>query len=201
MATAAITPKAQATRARLLSAAAKEVAERGYEAATSTAVAARAGVSTGTFYTYFSDKEAALAALFAATLDEVIDGVEATLTADNLLDHGLEATLAAVVDLVADGYRRHAPVIRAALARMTADSPIRDIYWTRHERAVAVAERFIRRGATAGFVRKGDVPLLAQTLVVTIQALNHPVVLTGDEAAPAIRREVTGMLVHLVRTP
>jgi AcrR family transcriptional regulator len=188
------TPKAQATRRRLLHAAAAEIGEHGYEATTSTAIAARAEVSTGTFYTYFADKEAALAALFAAGLDEIIDGVEATLTADNLLDHGLEATLGAVVELVADGYRRHAPVIRAALARMTTESPAREIYWNRHHRAAVVAEQFIRRGAAAGLIRTGSAAVLAQTLVVVIQALNHPAALDHAETATAIRREVTEML-------
>jgi AcrR family transcriptional regulator len=194
MRTEASRPKARATRARLLAAAAAEVAERGYDATTSTVVAQRAGVSTGTFYAYFRDKEDVLAALFATALDELLDAVEATLTADNLLDHGLDATLGKVVELVAAGYRRHAPVIRAALARMTASTAIREVYWTRHDRAVAVAERFARRGVAAGLVREGSPPMLAQTLVVVVQAVNHPVALgEGDEPA-AIRQEVATAL-------
>src|SRR5271156_6564585 len=55
--------RAERTVAGLLDAAAAVIAEVGYEAATLTAVAARAGASIGSLYQYFPDKPAVARAL------------------------------------------------------------------------------------------------------------------------------------------
>jgi AcrR family transcriptional regulator len=186
------TAKATATRAALLEAAADELNERGWDATTSTAVAARAGVATGTFYTYFADKQAALVALFDASLAQLLSAVEGTLTADNLLDRGLGATLRDVLGLVLEGYRRDAAVIRTALGQVTTSSPLRTVYWQRHAEAAEMVERFVRRGQAAGLVREGDAHVLAHTLLLLTQGLNHPVLLaTGDGGlAEGVHEEV-----------
>jgi AcrR family transcriptional regulator len=195
-----LSPRAAATEAALLDAGERLLAAGGLEAATSTAIAAAAGVSTGTFYAYFADKHALLAALFAARLDDLVDRVEGVLTADNLLDLGLEATLARAVDLVVEGYRAHAPVLRAALARVPVRDDLRTLYWARHARSVTVLERFLRRGAAAGMVRGGDVEVLAHATLVLTQGLNNPVLLGGDTPlADAVRAELSGALAVLLR--
>ena len=51
-------PKAERTRARLIAAAREVFAERDYFSANPADIAARAGVSIGTFYQYFSDLSA-----------------------------------------------------------------------------------------------------------------------------------------------
>lgn len=56
-----LTPRAQATRAKLLDAAYREIARQGYEGATVDSIAERAGVSKGAFYGHFPSKEAAFA--------------------------------------------------------------------------------------------------------------------------------------------
>ncbi len=49
--------RAMETRARLIDAAKQTIAEKGFEAASVEEITKRAGVSTGTFYTYFGRKE------------------------------------------------------------------------------------------------------------------------------------------------
>ena len=61
--------RARATVSFVLDAAAQVFAERGY-AATTNEIAARAGVSIGTLYQYFADKDALLVALAKRHLDE-----------------------------------------------------------------------------------------------------------------------------------
>jgi AcrR family transcriptional regulator len=64
--------------AQLLDAAAEELAEVGYEAATTNGIAARAGASPGTLYQFFPNKEAmaqALAERWRARLGEVFEFV------------------------------------------------------------------------------------------------------------------------------
>jgi AcrR family transcriptional regulator len=197
---APVTPRGRATYEALLQATESEIARVGFDRTTSTTVASCAGVATGTFYTYFTDKDALLSALFARRLDDILAAVESALTSDNLLDHGLDRTLGTAVDIVLDAYRRHAGVLRAALARVPASPVLRDIYWTRHSAAVDVIERFLRRGAAAGLVRLDATDVLAHTLLVVIQALNHPVLLADLDGplARAIRAQLVRTLVTLL---
>lgn len=187
--------KARATYEALLVAGGRVLAERGLPALTSTTVAAEAGVATGTFYSYFTDKDELLAALFARGLDEIHESVAAVLTTDALLDRGLRDTLADVVATVLDGYRRHSPVIRAALGRIPDSAPLRTIYWDRYGRSAESAATFLRRGMRAGLVRQGDAEALAHTLLVMVQGLNHPVLLAGDgRRSAAVARNITDAL-------
>src|SRR5215467_1956730 len=96
----------------LLDVAAQVFAEIGYEAATTNAIAARAGVSPGSLYQFFANKEAmaeALAARFAEQLeaiyaaaptepgrmavDVVVDRVVDPLIAFNIANPGFPALL------------------------------------------------------------------------------------------------------------
>jgi AcrR family transcriptional regulator len=99
--------KGRRTHDALLDATERRLAAGGYPAATSTAIAADAGLSTGTFYTYFEDRHAALAAAFARRLENLIAAVEAELRVEGLLDDGLEAVLEhAVVSVWPRTWRR-----------------------------------------------------------------------------------------------
>jgi AcrR family transcriptional regulator len=59
------------TRRKLLEAGTELFAERGVRGVTSTAIARRAGVATGTFYLHFPDKHALFEELVDAALDEM----------------------------------------------------------------------------------------------------------------------------------
>jgi AcrR family transcriptional regulator len=195
------TPRGQATRESLLAALEAEILGVGFDGATSTSVAAQAGVATGTFYGYFEDKHAALAALFAQRLDELIADAATTFTADHLLDHGMDQTMRAVVDVVADHYRAHAAVLRAALARIPADERLRTIYWEGHQRSAALIEQFIRRGTAAGMVRRDQsATVLAHTVLILTQSLLHPVVANPEDAGlvDGVRSEVARALTMLL---
>ena len=87
--------------AELLEAAGQVFADAGYSATTTNAIAARAGVSPGTLYQYFSNKDAiadALAEYYTDRLREVIDAVLADgvtgLPLDALLDRVLDPLVA-----------------------------------------------------------------------------------------------------------
>lgn len=195
--------KRAATRAALLDAMQRLLERDGVGACTSTAVAAEAGFSAGTFYAYFDDRHDALAGLFADRLDEIVVDVAAALTADRLLDEGLEKTLDAAVAATIAGYRRHASVLRAALAAVGSDDHVRAVYWDRHARSVELVRRFLRRAAAAGMVRRDGHAAVAQTLLLLLQGLNSPVVLSASDRrmVAAVRRNVVGALVAILAPP
>ena len=192
--------KARRTHDRLLDATETLLGQGGYPAATSTAVAAAAGVSVGTFYTYFSDREHALAALFAARLDELIEAVGRALRLETLLDEGLGALVTGLVRVVVDGYDRHAATFRAALVQLPSSPIVRTVYWERHQRSEDVVTAFLRRAQQAGKVAVRDPAVMARSLLVLVQGLNTPLVLgrPGDEQR-ALTEEVVRALVGMLR--
>jgi AcrR family transcriptional regulator len=70
-----LTPKGHATRARIVDAALRLFAERGYEAATMRDIAEAADCSLGLAYRYFSGKDALVLELYRRLADELADGV------------------------------------------------------------------------------------------------------------------------------
>ncbi len=191
--------KSERTRAALLAAGARLLEAEGPDAATSTAIAAEAGVAVGTFYRYFEDRGALLAALFAAALDDVITAVAAALSPARLLDRGIDGCATAVVDVVARGYRRHHAAIRAALAALPSDARLRDVYRTRHDRAVADLVTFLRRAAAANLASATSPRPRAVAAVVLIQSLNHPAALAQGRSGTAVRRQVARGLATVLR--
>ena len=85
------------TVARVLDAAAEEFVSAGYDATTTTQIAQRAGVSVGSLYQFFPDKQALLDAL----ADRHVAGVDEILVASTRL--GEDATLADIVRLIVEG--------------------------------------------------------------------------------------------------
>ncbi len=189
-----LSPKALATRERLLDAA-ERCLSSGREL-TSGAVAQEAGVSTGTFYRYFDDRDDLLSAAFGRQLDRMIDTVERALDPAKVLDEGLQAVIEGVVADLAARYAGSAPVIAAALVRIRAVPAVGAIYRSRHRRAVGVFATFLERVRRAGLARVEDVEGTAVAAVVLVQGLNHPAL--RDEPDPAvlaaIARALRGLL-------
>jgi len=100
------------TVARILDAAAEQFSSAGYDATTTTQIAKRAGVSVGSLYQFFHDKEVLLDAL----AERHIGGIDQILAASTTL--GEDASLADIVDLIVEGivaYTRGEPFFGALL--------------------------------------------------------------------------------------
>lgn len=186
--------RARRTHDALLDAAERLLADGGYPAATTTAIAEAAQVGVGTVYAYFRDRDDVLAALLAARLDGILAAVEAELTTDRLLDVGLDAVLAGTVRTVVDGYRSHTAALRAALVQLPSSPAIRAVYWDRHDRSRRSVATFLRRAQAAGRVGQGEPDLLADTLLVLIQGLHHPLLLERGSRADRVADHVTRAL-------
>jgi TetR/AcrR family transcriptional regulator len=74
-----VSPVEVSARQRILEAALVEFATRGYEAASTNAIAAAAGVAKGLVFHHFGSKEQLFAALFDVEVQRFIDGVFAAL--------------------------------------------------------------------------------------------------------------------------
>jgi len=124
--------------ARLLDAGVEALASMGIHAARVDDVVAAAGVSHGTFYLYFANKEALVEALARRCADEMAELAAALPSLEPGSRDELRRWLADFVSL----YRRHGPVIRAWSERQVTDRNLARLGRRSFERiATALAER------------------------------------------------------------
>lgn len=100
------------TRRRLLEAGTELFAEGGLRAVTSTAIASRAGVATGTFYLHFPDKHALFEELVQAALEEMRAQFDSDRSGPGS-EEGMRRDLERVVDVA----ERRRNLIRAVFDR------------------------------------------------------------------------------------
>lgn len=164
------TPRGERTAARLRAAARSVFAERGFSAARVEDVVAAAGVSHGTFYTYYDNKGAVLEALIDGTeqqLREVVqapwEGADSGRTIETVIARFVEVFAAeAGVIRAWNEASANDRELRARLRRMRADFVHRvadqiapALRGTDHDPAVAASalvamvEGYVTRGLTA----------------------------------------------------
>lgn len=187
--------KSQRTLARLVECTGQEIAESG--SFTAERVAARAGTSVATFYSHLPTKDVALAAAFDATMDDLVELVEARLAGEASLEDGLEAFARDFVDASLAFFADRSLIFRCALARMPECRPLREVYRAHQAQAFSRYARFIETGQAAGKVRPGDVEALARAFLVLSQGLNNPLALGLGEGDP-LRAELAGLVQALL---
>ncbi len=115
------TSRGERTAARLRDAARKAFADLGYAAVRVEDIVAEAGVSHGTFYTYFDNKGAALDALIDETSASLLSVVEESWEGE----HAAE-TIEAVIARFVDVFAADADVIRTWLEATAHESHFRE---------------------------------------------------------------------------
>ncbi len=155
-----------------MDAAADEFAEHGFTAATTTSIAARAGVPIGSLYQWFPDKEALLYGIADRHLTE---GASIVLGA---LDHAqaapdLESAVRVLVEATVEANGGD-PRIHRILYREAPRPPELQARLATLEEALTawVSDELIRRG-----IAPERSSLRARTLVLTVEALVHELVL------------------------
>jgi AcrR family transcriptional regulator len=168
--------RSRETVGAILEAAARVLAKRGYAAATTNRIAARAGVSIGSLYEYFPNKDSVLAALFERHTErggaEVLAAVEAAIAAGG----GPRALVAALVAALLRSHRG-SPELHRVLSEEMPHPPGADDCVLRVEDALA--HRLRAALARDPEFRAGDPDLAAHLLVQTAEALAHRFVLHG----------------------
>jgi AcrR family transcriptional regulator len=178
----------------ILDAAARVFERHGYAAGTTNRIAERAGVSVGSLYQYYPNKDAILVALVERHLDEgvaVAGPVLGGLAADPPpLEQGLRRLVEAMVALHRERPALHRvlfeeaprpPALRRRLDAMAADA------------RTAVAAYLRRRGVAR------DPDLAARLVVQVIETVTHEVVLRpGDVPVDVYVDETVALLVGYV---
>ena len=144
-------PTAPETRARLLAAARQAFADLGYGKARVEDIVARAGVGHGTFYAYFKNKRAALAAVIhenAATLAE--------LAGQPWRPGDVRASLVEVLGGLSDLYDRDADLIALWTEASIQDPELGQVLDEVRRQFVARIARNVERAAAQGLARPVD---------------------------------------------
>jgi AcrR family transcriptional regulator len=128
--------RGRATRAALVGAARAVFERDGFLDARIVDIAAEAGVATGSFYTYFADKEAA----FAAVMDEVTEEMLHPVLAESRIEGDPVATIEQTNRAYLEAYRHNARLMALMEQVATIDDEFRALRQKR-------AREFTRRNA------------------------------------------------------
>lgn len=168
----------------IVEAAARVLARHGYAAATTNRIAERAGVSIGSLYEYFPNKDSILAALLERHTDQGAAEVLAALEAEIARGAALPALLRALVAALLRQHRR-SPELHRVLFEEMPHPPGADACVLRSEDAIAHRLRSALEADSA--CRAADPDLAAHLVVQTAEALAHRFVLHGIHGLPEAR--------------
>jgi AcrR family transcriptional regulator len=167
--------RADERKGRILDAALALFSARGYHGATAKAIAAEAGVATGSFYRYFRDKKAAFMAV-CHRMEEQLGG-RIFEFGRQMRDEGLteREILAAVVRHAVTAHGRNGAFHREVLAMQMSDPDV--AAWTRKReaRVLAALAAFLRPMADAYHIR--DLEAATELVYYTIEEVAHRAVL------------------------
>jgi AcrR family transcriptional regulator len=185
----ALSPRGARTAARLRSAAKEAFGELGWRATRVEDVVQRAGVSHGTFYTYYDNKAALLADLVRESQADITALASAPWTGDDV-----RGALEEVIGGFLDRYERDAVVMRTWLEAAREDPTFSDLYLA--SRALFVDR--VAENVTAVVTASGraDVPpaaTVASTLVAMVEHFAYCWLVLGEEheREDALRSMVT----------
>jgi AcrR family transcriptional regulator len=155
-------PSASETRARLLAAARRAFADLGYGPARVEDIVSRAGVGHGTFYAYFSNKQAALAALIRENAATVVE-----LAGQPWRPGDVRASLIEVLGGLSDLYDRDADLIALWTEASAQDPELGRVLGEVRRQFVGRIARNVERAAAQGLARPVD-PFTAATALAAM---------------------------------
>ncbi|NUP04515.1 MAG: TetR/AcrR family transcriptional regulator [Polyangiaceae bacterium] len=170
--------RARATVEAILEATIHILLSRGYEGTTTIAVAERAGVSVGSLYQYFPNKEALVAALVERHVAELVACITDALDAAPADDP--EAAVAAVVRAGIDAHRIHPQLHKILVEQVPRVGRMKTAMNTSKIITEKLAAFLAPHAAHLG----GKDPALAAFVVETaVEALTHRAVIERPEMA------------------
>ncbi|WP_369828062.1 TetR/AcrR family transcriptional regulator [Mycobacterium sp. 852002-51163_SCH5372311] len=186
--------RAEKTRRRILDAAAHVFAEHGYVAGTTNRIAEQAGISIGSLYQYFPNKDAILRALMDAHVD-----TGARLLSERVaegLPTGLDETLRVFVRATIDNHRDNPRLHRVLFE----EAPRAPAFLARlHELEQLSVDATARLLEQHPDVRAGG-RLNARIVVATIESLVHRLVTSETPVDPQqLEDEIVDLLAGYLR--
>ncbi|MFE7116741.1 TetR/AcrR family transcriptional regulator [Streptomyces sp. NPDC057654] len=163
--------RAELTRGRILTAAAQVFADYGYAAGTTNRIAERAGISIGSLYQYYPNKDAILAELTAAHLDAGLALVQSHR--DGELPESLEDILRLFVHAAISDHRGHPELLRVQFEQTPRTPQIFEMMYEYEAASVDFTRSLLERHPE---VRVTDTETAARLVVTSVGLLVHQLV-------------------------
>jgi AcrR family transcriptional regulator len=184
----------RARREQIVEAATRVFAEKGFRRATTREVAREAGVSEGTIYNYFEDKDDLLMAILHRlneTERRVEDFEEGTATDfRGFLEEYLRRRMSLIWE--------NREVFRVGLSEMLVNAELRELYLRQVvEPTMRMAEENFRSRIDQGEVRETDAPLAMRSVAGAVLGL-LVLGLLGDEEVGSRPEEIPNVLAALL---
>jgi AcrR family transcriptional regulator len=183
--------RSKATVAAIIEATAQVLVARGYPHTSTDAVAERAGVSIGTLYQYFPNKDALVAALIRDHVEQVLGTVAAAMNAHAAAP--MAVALGAIVHASVEAHRINPALHKVVFEQVPRDQILGDIL-DAGGRLQQLIEAFLRLRVAKLPAKR--VRIIALVLETSIEALTHRAVLEAPEwlRSGEIERETVALL-------
>jgi len=191
--------RSKATVDAIIAASAQVLVAHGYEGATTARVAERAGVSIGSLYQYFPNKEALIAALIERHAGEIVSTMQRAL--DECANGTLQDGIRAIIQAGADAHCIHPALHKILTEQVPRVGKLATAMNTARQIAKMI-ERFLR--AHADELNPARDPALAAIVIETaIESLVHKAVIERREllADGQIEREVLALIAGYIERP
>ena len=195
---------------RIKDAAIKLMSEKGYHSTSSNEIAKEAGVSIGTFYSYYKDKKDLYKELVADIYNVVITPMnlnedsesekESTPSPfDNLDNLSIEETVYLYIDTVFKGHEYETAFQREIASLSEQSDEFRDIEMVHKE---GLTQMFISvLSAYKDELRVKDLKTASYLILTTVEAAVHDTMFhNGGKNKKAVIRELTAMIVNYLFT-
>ena len=194
--------RAQETVDAILEAAARVFAERGHAAGTTNHIAAAAGVSVGSLYEYFPNKDAILVALVERQLDAMMAQLHAHLEETRRSARDLEGTLQGFVATMLAAHEKEPDLYRISFSEAPHPPELHACVLKMEESLAHALEQVLLGLDDITFSdSSSDSDTAAHLVVQTTEALTHRFVHHGIHGLPRDRfiREVVTLLLAYLR--
>ncbi|HJF12095.1 TetR/AcrR family transcriptional regulator [Corynebacterium falsenii] len=173
-------PRAAARRQAILAAARRVFVHDGYHSARLTDIAAQAGCSVGTVYTYFEDRSELLSAVLEQ-VEQEMRGRNRTLRTDGDTVEEVKGSISQANRFYLESFRKNAKEM-ALMEQVALSDPV--FHRQRQERAARFVKRnagMIRTLQDKGIVRAGEDPeMLSAALSVMVSRLAYNAFVEGN---------------------
>jgi AcrR family transcriptional regulator len=170
----------ESQRMRLLSACVDVIADRGFAAATTAAIARHAGVSPRTYYDHFEDKLAGLLAAYDYFAQEMFTRLVAALQSDDDVETVMDRTVTTYLSI----WHENPAAAKAILIEMESAGPVARRRRRDANVVFAAGVRAVQERIREGNPELGELPFASyRALVHGVRELTRDALETGPAAA------------------
>lgn len=186
------TKKKHRKKQRIKDAALKLMSEKGYFATSSNEIAREAGVSIGTFYSYFKDKKE----LYAELVDDIYTAVLTPINLNELPDDlSIEETVQLYVTAVFRGHEYQTAFQREISSLSKQSDEFRAIEMVHKSNILHVFSEALK--ACREELKPQDLETSTYIILTTVEAVIHDTLFhNGGKNKEAVIRELTAMIVN-----